>query len=238
MKKLQSLKILKDAGATRLWLVKDVLSGEYLAEKTLKVGIDFQRRLFENEMIRHSELSHRYIIRFVEKRDEDSFLMEFASFGNLTQFARKAPPLGSLIDMVISSLKGLSYVHESGLVHNDIKPSNILISKDSKGKLSDFAFCGEIGKKTFDDVPDYFLLGTNDYRKPKISNNINEITNDIFSVGVILFRLFQKEKMINNENLMGIQPSEVQNLIKGCLTGSVTEVHEIIGVLGTAKRGF
>ena len=136
MGRLSYLKTLSDAAYTKLVMVKDIDKNEYFVEKSLVVTMDFQERLFENEIKIHSMLDHRYVIRFAERTGPLKFLMEYASNGNLEKFISETTHEGTRIKAGLQFLKGLAYLHELGIAHNDIKPSNILLKADGTPMLS------------------------------------------------------------------------------------------------------
>lgn len=227
MRKLSYLNILNDTGATRLSLVRDINTGHYFMEKYLAVQIEFQKELFENEINIHSRLKNKYVIEFVERISDGSFLMEYAPHGNLDlKFPENRE---KKVAWSIQFLTGLSYIHELGYVHNDIKPSNILITKDSRAKLSDFAFSGKVGEKSFENMPDYFIPGSDYFRpNPDIKYQQNSKSNDIYSVGVVLYLLFSGGEKFNKINIELIEDKALKKLAGSCLNGSVEDVGKIV----------
>jgi len=61
-------------------------------------------------------------------------------------------------------LKGLSYLHEQNIVHRDVKPENLLISKDYKLKICDFGFARQFRNEKEENLTDY--VATRWYRPP------------------------------------------------------------------------
>ena len=222
MRKLSYLKMLNDTGATRLSLVRDISTGEYFIEKHITVKIKFQQELFENEISIHSKLKNRYIVEFIERIDENRYLMEYAPYGSLNM---KFPEnRKKKIEWCIQFLKGLAYVHEQGLIHNDIKPSNILITRDSRAKISDFEFSGRIGEKSFNNMPDYFFPGSDNFRIHKnIKYEKNSVFNDMYSTGVVMYLLFRGGENPGNIDTELIAERDLKLLIDSCLYSSDTD---------------
>ncbi|SER20595.1 Serine/threonine protein kinase [Amphritea atlantica] len=86
----------------------------------------------------------------------------------------------------IDILRGLEYLHEQGLFHNDIKPSNILIGPRREGILTDYGISGVSPNLQPTPAPNAYVL----HRAPETAqhNNISVLT-DIYQVGLTLFRL-------------------------------------------------
>ncbi len=230
--KLNPIRTLKDAGYTRLVLVRDVKSGDYYVEKELTLDIAFQRHLFENEMYVHDMLEHRYVIRFVKQTDTHKFLMEYAVNGNLEELIHSHNNEEERIKRSLQFLKGLDYLHRLGYVHNDIKPSNILLDRDNRARLADFAFAGKIGEQTFENPPDFFKLGTDFFRNPQAKRGaspyLNRIENDIYAAGVVLYLLFSGDTKRAAVNPAAIVPPALRVVVENCLKGTIRNVTEII----------
>ncbi len=233
MRHLRHLKTLSDAAYTKLVLVRDIGNGEYYVEKSLVITMDFQKQLFENEIKIHSAIDHRYIIRFVEQTEPLKFLMEYASGGNLEKFISSDADEKSRIKVALQFLKGLAYLHEFGVAHNDIKPSNILMTKENRAKLADLAFAGKIGEITFKETPGFFKLGTDFFRRPKMKNAhlVNLVENDIYGSGVVLYLLFSRGVERKRIHLQSIPNPVLRTIVQNCLDETVKDLDRVISEL-------
>jgi serine/threonine protein kinase len=239
VRRLSYLKILRDPISTKLCLVRDINTGEYYVEKSLEVTIDFQKRLFENEVCIHSMLDHQYIIKFVEAVEDYRFLMEYAVNGNLQNIIDSNREEKFRIKLSVNFLKGLAYLHQLGYVHNDIKPSNILVTRDNRAKLADFTFSGKVGEVTFDRIPISFMLGTELFKpSQEKSRYVNLISNDIYAVGIVLNLLFSQGKVIEQTDPQKIKNPDVREIVQNCLNGSFKEVNRIIHSLSNLWSDF
>lgn len=232
MKRLNYLKVLREPVYTKLSLVKDLDKGEYFVEKSLIVEIDFQKTLFENEVNVHASLNNRYIITFIEQLEAYKFLMEYASAGNLMEVIHAGTDEKLKIKYCIQFLTGLAYLHEQGFAHNDIKPSNILINRDNRAKLSDFAFCGKLGEVTFKDIPSAFILGTDFFRRPGMESSFsNQISNDLYAVGKVLYLLFSGSRDYKRIDLANIENPTIRDIVESCLNGTISSLEPILKIL-------
>ena len=102
-----------------------------------------QIRSFENEAKSAASLNHDNIIRIYDfGGDKDAFYiaMEYIDGANLEELLAGRQPLPAAIGLMIAlqALKGLHYAHQKGIVHCDVKPGNILVSKTGRVKIADF----------------------------------------------------------------------------------------------------
>lgn len=95
-------------------------------------------------------------------------------------------PVTEAVRITIDILRGLEYLHESGLFHNDIKPSNILIGPRSEGILTDYGIsCSSPDLKPAK-APNAYVL----HKAPEtIADGNITLATDIYQVGLTLFRL-------------------------------------------------
>jgi len=96
----------------------------------------------------------------------------------------------------IEICKGLKHAHDRGIIHRDIKPDNVLISKEGEVKLCDF------GIATAGDIEDEGLtktgvvMGTPAYMSPEQIENSKDVdeSSDIYSMGVMFYQMLTGEK--------------------------------------------
>lgn len=116
-------------------------------------------------------------------------------------------PLNKAKNIGIDILRGLEYLHEQNLFHNDIKPSNILVGSKGEGILTDYGISCISQKLQPTQAPDSYIL----HRAPETSNS-NQISTltDIYQVGITLFRLINGIGLIQDQaNKLGIEQFEV-----------------------------
>ncbi len=119
------------------------------------------------------------------------YTMELVSGGNLLAYARTAE-LRPTIEAVKAAFETLAFVHTRGIVHGDLKPSNMLMAASHRGhrypKLLDFGIAWEV------DQPESGLGGTIHYVAPEtIVRKPSDHRADLYAMGVVLYRVLTAE---------------------------------------------
>ncbi len=168
---------------------------------------------FENEARASGSLNHENLIRIYDfGMDSGSFYiaMEFVE-GHDLEVILKAEKFFKELGLMIAlqAIKGLHFAHQKGIIHRDIKPHNILVSKTGHAKIADFglAYANEMTHLTTTDV----MLGTPLFMSPEQARGekIRDVRVDIFAVGVLLYRILSGDYPFVGSNL----PALLHNII-------------------------
>lgn len=89
------------------------------------------------------------------------------------------------LDLAEQALHGLAHAHEHNIIHCDIKPENFILFEDHSLKLADFGFA-KISLRTLKASGS----GTIDYIAPEQAMGRPKFQSDVFSVGLVLYRMF------------------------------------------------
>src|SRR3989339_2061653 len=178
---------------------------------------------FENEAKSAASLEHNNIIKIYDfGMDEGVFYisMEFIDGCDLDLLIKDRKFIREIGLMVaLQAIKGLEFAHSRGVIHRDIKPGNILISKSGLVKVLDFglASAGESVNLTSTDA----VLGTPLFMSPEQARGEKDkdARIDIFSVGVLLYRILSGRFPFTGNNVPAVlynivhtAPQDIQEL--------------------------
>ena len=189
------MKLIGSGGMGDVYLAEDTELNRKAALK-FQSGSDSVDPALKGHFIQEAQLAaslnHPNIVTIYEVgeyRDRPFIAMEYVDGDTLQELIDSEElPLENSIDAVIQICDGLSEAHRAGLVHQDIKPSNIFIDKSGRVRILDFGLARiEGGIRLSSSVSP---IGTISYMSPEQAKG-EKIDNrsDIFSVGVILYRL-------------------------------------------------
>lgn len=180
-------------------------SGRVLAVKIMKptAGPSLDRlRYFVREAGIVSQLNHPHIIRFFEMGMADSgefFVaseyVETVPFLSLAAGKDITSRVESVAAIACDVLGALQYAHRNGLVHRDVKPTNILLSRESgtlAAKLADFGLAKNYEDAGFSDLTgDGELRGSPAYMAPEqiIDARFAKPACDLYSLGVTMYQM-------------------------------------------------
>ena len=140
-----------------------------------------------------ASLPHPNIIKTYDCAKTDDLLyitLEYVEGRSLAQILTEGKPLDldAAIGIVPQVGMALDYAHRNNFVHRDVKPANILISKDGRVLLSDFGLARPRGMSTLTTIGT--IVGTLAYMSPEHAmGKPLDARSDIFSLGVVLYQL-------------------------------------------------
>lgn len=197
---------------------KDLLLNRVVTVKVLREQFvsedDFIKR-FQREAQAVAKLSHPNIVSIYDVGHEQDFhylVMEYVEGQNLKEIIVQKAPVDPLeaIDYLIQILDALEHAHESGVVHRDIKPHNILVTKNGKVKVTDFGIAQAVSSATL--TYSGTVVGSVQYISPEqAKGETTGIYSDIYSAGVVLYELLTGVLPFTGDNAIGIALKHIQS---------------------------
>lgn len=151
------------------------------------------RERLRREVLATRDLVHANIVAvydFVDAGERGSIVMEYIAGSDLAiQVAQKGPLSSEAAAQVGREIAlALSAAHRRGILHRDVKPSNILIDPDGRARLTDFGSAKLDGLSTVTGTGG--LVGTLDYLAPEvISGHRGDARADLYALGMTLYFL-------------------------------------------------
>lgn len=199
----------------QVWLAHDLTIGKDVAVKILDdtmtpVAIHLKEAQLGNKLTHQNVVKVHYadVVPINNHINTVIIAMDYHPIGSAVGQLNSSNfmPLNKSINIAIDILRGLEYLHEQSLFHNDIKPSNILIGSKGEGILTDYGISCVSQKLQPIQAPNSYVL----HRAPETiaSNQISTLT-DIYQVGVTIFRLINGIGLVQEQaNRLGIQQFE------------------------------
>ncbi len=144
---------------------------------------------FKLEAQAAARLSHPNIVNVFDVVDDGDFhyiVMELIEGITLKSYIAKKGFLEvkESIGIAIQVAQGMWAAHQQNIIHRDIKPQNIMISKDGKVKVADFG----IARASFSDSQDSDAIGSVHYVSPEqATGGPVDARSDIYSLGITMF---------------------------------------------------
>ncbi len=149
---------------------------------------------FQREALVVAKLDHPHIVPIFDYSNEEGrpyLVMKYIEGVTLKEKLKKfRPTYREMLPIIEDVGSALTYAHELGIVHRDVKPSNVLISKEGKVYLTDFGLARMAQVSTTTLTSDQ-MIGTPQYISPEqatSSPNLDYRT-DIYSFGVLIYEM-------------------------------------------------
>jgi serine/threonine protein kinase len=269
---LPDYRVIKTLGAGTMGVVLLVeKEKKYYALKILrKEGDETNHSLRIKRFLREakilSQIEHPNVVKVFDSDLPDDvstpyILMEYVDGKPLTDFIKQDSfNLEQKLYIIGQIAAALAIVHKFGVLHRDVKPSNILVTDDYVAKLSDFGIA-KISDSSL--TMTHEVLGSPAYMPPEIfkPNKLIDSRSDIFSLGILSYELITGEKPFHGETvsemmdaiqkarpreprkLMPELPMPVQKVLESMLRKNpderyqnATEIVEAINSLGRNEK--
>ena len=139
-------RLIGDGGMARVYLGRDLRLGRPVAIKVPHAHIaaeaEFRAR-FQHEALAAASLHHPSIVDVFDvgqDQGSDYIVMEYVEGVDLKRMIQRGAPLdvATAVHIAIQIAGGLHAAHQSGMVHRDVKPQNVIVTADGHARVTDF----------------------------------------------------------------------------------------------------
>lgn len=168
---------------------------------------------FGQEIRLAAKIDSPYVVRSYDAGEVGGlhyFVSEFIDGSDCQEAVRTSGPMsiGRAIRVIHDAARGLGDAHSAGIIHRDVKPSNLLLGRDGVVKVLDLGIAG-VASSLRDSTQDVLtrngaVMGTIDYMSPEQAEDTRTVTPaaDVYSLGCTLFYLLTGRRPFARETFM------------------------------------
>lgn len=195
---------------------------------------------FKMEAQAAAGMSHPNIVNIYDVVDEGDLhciVMELVEGITLKNYIAKKGHLGvkESIGIAIQVAQGIEAAHEQHIIHRDIKPQNMLISKDGKVKVADFGIARAVSSQTMNAT----VVGSVHYVSPEQARGgYVDARTDIYSLGITMFEMLTGKVPFEGDNTVTVALAHLEEpiVLPSMLNPEITPALEQIILKCTEKK--
>jgi serine/threonine-protein kinase len=202
-------------GMADVYKAKDHRLNRFVAVKVLKQEYGNDAKFvakFRAEAQSVAGLSHPNIVNVYDVDEDDSLnyiVMELVEGITLKKFIEKKGKLevSEAVGIAVQIAQGMEAAHDNHIIHRDIKPQNIIISKEGKVKVTDFG----IAKAATSNTITSNAMGSVHYISPEQARGgYSDEKSDIYSLGVTLYEMLSGSVPFEGDSTVAVALSHIQ----------------------------
>lgn len=217
-KRYEVLSKIGAGGMADVYKGKDHMLNRYVAIKVLKKEFkedeNFVRK-FRSEAQAAAGLIHPNVVNVYDVGEDCGLyymVMELVEGITLKEYIDKKGRLShkETISIAIQMCTGIGVAHAANIIHRDIKPQNIIISKDGKVKVTDFG----IAKATTSNTISSNAMGSVHYTSPEQARGgFSDQKSDIYSIGITLYEMVTGQVPFDGDSTVSVAIKHLQEEI-------------------------
>jgi tetratricopeptide (TPR) repeat protein len=192
-----------------VYAAHDPVLGRMVAIKVFLSDLDLPDAVerFTREARSAAALNHANIVTthdYGEFSSQPYIVMEYIQGETLTEIIRRKAPVSPAekLRWIEELCTGVAYAHRVGVIHRDIKPTNLMIDRSGRLKILDFGIARMLGSLASHATA---LIGTPGYMAPEqILGGTIDYRSDLFSIGVVSYELLSYAEAFPGETLPAI----------------------------------
>jgi eukaryotic-like serine/threonine-protein kinase len=169
---------------------------------------------FKREARSAARLSHPAIVTVIDRGEQDGH--QFIVFEHIPgetlkqRIEREGPlPVDVALDLALQIGRALSFAHERGLIHRDVKPQNVLLNGDGRAKVTDFGIARSVD---VDATTTGYVVGTSHYIAPEQAKGERaDAQSDVYGLGAVLYELLTGEVPFPGDNFVTVAMRHVND---------------------------
>jgi len=211
------IELIGEGGAARVYRARDHLLGRDVAVKILRSELagdpQFSER-FRREATAAAGLSHPNIAQVFDIGVEDGayyYVMELVPGGTLRALLdqRGVLPTEKALELAEEVASALAHAHDSGIIHRDIKPLNILLTRDGHAKVVDFGIARALAQTRISQAG--MIVGSVHYVSPEQARGEPATPqSDVYALGVVLYEMLTGHVPYDGETPVSIALQHAQ----------------------------
>lgn len=203
--------LLGSGGHSSVYRAHDTLLERHVALKVLHdhfLADEVQVERFRREARAVAQLSHPNIVSVIDRGERDGrqfIVFEHVDGDDLKELVQRVGPLPErrALGIALQVAHALAFAHRQGLVHRDVKPQNIILSRSGEVKVTDFGIARDLDVKGATQTG--AVLGTSDYIAPEQARgDAVDARTDVYSLGVVLYELLTGEVPFRGDNFIAV----------------------------------
>ncbi|WP_368622141.1 serine/threonine-protein kinase [Paraburkholderia sp. BR13444] len=197
-----------------------------LLRPELTNNVQFQQR-FQDEAKHQAQLDHENIVEMVDyfELDGDYFLvLDFVDGQPLSDLLDSQPGKKlsekQALSIITGVLAGLDCAHQKGIVHRDVKPSNVLVDARGRVRITDFGIASDAACLARTGAGQ--VIGTPEYMSPEQLSGSATIDHrsDVYSAGVVLYQMLTGQLPFQGDSFQSIQAQQLANAVPNARTAN------------------